>query len=183
MRNYLLLLTGVFLFTFIGCKQEKKAPLPTETENNLEANIVEKNVVPLEEISLEEVQQLMKNDSENIVLINLWATWCAPCVKEMPELVEVYKKYQEKGYEFITISIDKMNKKNRAQEILTDKQAVNKNFIFNGDDLYYFIGTIDDDWQGSLPFSVLLAPGGEKLYRVEGVVDIEKLEQLLSENL
>ncbi len=42
-----------------------------------------------------------------VVLIDVWATWCAPCVKEMPEIVETYRKYHSAGLEVIGISLDK----------------------------------------------------------------------------
>jgi len=42
-----------------------------------------------------------------IVLVDFWATWCGPCVAELPNVLEAYKKYHDKGFEIIGVSLDK----------------------------------------------------------------------------
>lgn len=49
----------------------------------------------------------VKPKKGNYILINFWATWCLPCVREIPDLMDAYKKYRYKGLEIINISLDK----------------------------------------------------------------------------
>lgn len=139
--------------------------------------------VSLNEISLAEAGDLMKNDSKKLRLVNFWATWCGPCIIEFPELVNINRMYRDRDFEFVSVSTDKINKKEKALEILTKKEASNTNYIYSGKDIYELIEVVDKDWQGSLPYTALIAPGGEILYKVEGTFDPPALKMAIVEHL
>ena len=133
--------------------------------------------VGLEEKNLEAIKTLVANPGDKLRLINLWATWCGPCLIEMPELVNTDRMYRDRDFEFITISTDKLIKKEKALELLTKKEASNQNFIYNGEDIYELIEVIDPRWKGSLPYTLLVAPGGEKIYAYEGAIKPQELRK------
>ena len=139
--------------------------------------------VSLKEKSLEEIKMLLNNDGKKYRLINFWATWCGPCIIELPELVNTDRMYRGRDFEFITISTDKPNKKEKALELLTKMEAANQNYIYNGDDIYKLIDVVDENWQGSLPYSVLVAPGGEYVFAKEGVVDLLELRRAIIDQI
>lgn len=142
-----------------------------------------KEPVSLNEISLAEAGDLMKNDSKKLRLVNFWATWCGPCIIEFPELVSINRMYRDRDFEFVSVSTDKINKKEKALEILTKKEASNTNYIYSGKDIYELIEVVDKEWQGSLPYTALIAPGGEILYKVEGTFDPPALKMAIVEHL
>ncbi len=129
-----------------------------------------KDPVTLEEKSLEEIEILVSNPGNKYRLINLWASWCGPCLIELPALVETDRMYRGRDFEFITISTDKPTKKEKALELLTKMEAANQNYLFSGDDIYKLIEVVDENWKGSLPYTLLVAPGGEYVYAKEGVI-------------
>lgn len=133
--------------------------------------------VDLQDIDLAGIGDLMKNDTEKLRFVNVWATWCGPCVTEFPELVSINRMYRARGYEFVSISTDKPGKKDKALEMLKKFEASNPNYIFSGEDIYELIEAVDPEWQGALPYSALIAPGGEILYKVEGMVDLLTLKR------
>ncbi|GJM29420.1 MAG: hypothetical protein DHS20C17_20550 [Cyclobacteriaceae bacterium] len=139
--------------------------------------------VTLEEMNLNQIRELVANSSENYRLINLWATWCGPCLIEMPELVNTDRMYRGRSFEFITISTDKPNKKAKALQILTKMEAANQNYLYNGDDIYELIEVIDKNWKGSLPYTLLIAPGGEIVFANEGIVEPFELRMEIVKNL
>lgn len=139
--------------------------------------------VTLEEKSLDEIKQLVANPGENYRLINLWATWCGPCLIEMPELVNTNRMYRGRDFEFITISTDKPGKKEKALELLTKMEVSNQNYLYSGDDIYELIEVIDENWKGSLPYTLLIAPGGEKVFAQEGIVEPFELRKGIVKNL
>ncbi|UOB19306.1 redoxin domain-containing protein [Abyssalbus ytuae] len=139
--------------------------------------------VSLNEISLPEVGEMIKNDSDKLRLINFWATWCGPCVMEFPELININRMYRDRDFEFISVTTDKMNKKEKALELLKKKEASNVNYIYSGNDVYELIEAVDKNWQGSLPYTVLIAPGGEVLYKVEGTFDPPVLKKTIVDYL
>lgn len=139
--------------------------------------------VAINEINLEEVDALFKNGSGKLRLINLWATWCGPCIMEMPELVTIDRMYRDRDFELILLSTDKKGRKEKALEILTKKEAANTNYIYNGDDVYELIEAVDPEWQGSLPYTALVTTEGEVLYKIEGTFDPPALKLAIVEHL
>jgi len=142
-----------------------------------------KDPVTLEEKNLEEIKTLVNNPGNKYRLINLWATWCGPCLIEMPELVNTDRMYRGRDFEFITISTDKLNRKDKALELLTKMEAANQNYLYSGDDIYKLIDVVDKNWKGSLPYSLLVAPGGDYVYAKEGAIEPFELRKAIVKHL
>jgi hypothetical protein len=101
----------------------------------------------------------------------------------MPELVNTNRMYRGRDFEFITISTDKPGKKEKALELLTKMEVANQNYLYSGDDIYELIEVIDKNWKGSLPYTLLVAPGGEKVFAQEGIIDPFELRKEIVKNL
>ena len=123
-------------------------------------------------IDTEGIKNLIKNDTENLRLINVWATWCGPCVTEFPDFVEMSRMYGGREFELITISADKPDKQEKVAKFLNEKDAAAMtNYLFSKDDKYALIEAIDPEWQGALPYTILVKPGGEIVYAKQGTID------------
>ncbi|GLU55272.1 redoxin domain-containing protein [Dyadobacter frigoris] len=142
-----------------------------------------KEPVNLEVIDDAAIKELLKNDTDKVRLVNIWATWCGPCVTELPEFVEINRMYRRRDFEFITISADKPDKKEKAQELLKKMQASGKNYIYNSEDKYKLIEAVDPKWQGALPYTLLIGPGGKILYRTQGSIVPQQMKKLIVENV
>jgi thiol-disulfide isomerase/thioredoxin len=114
---------------------------------------------------------LASNDSAKLRLINVWATWCGPCVIEFPDLVTINRMYRGRGLEVVTVSADPPEKRDAALAFLKEKQASTRNFVFETGDPYAMIEAVDAEWQGALPHTMLVAPGGKVIYRSEGAFE------------
>jgi len=115
---------------------------------------------------------LAKNDSPKLRLINAWATWCGPCVVEFPELVTINRMYRGRAFEIVTVSADPAPLRADVLKFLKDKQASTRNyFAADSDDHDAMINAVDAEWQGELPHTVLVAPGGRVVYRTRGAFD------------
>lgn len=118
------------------------------------------------------VAALAKNDSDKLRLVNVWATWCGPCVNEMPQLVTMNRMYRKRAFEFVTISMDDLDRKEKALKALNDLHASATNYIFSGEDKDKLVDALDKQgWQGPVPYTMLIAPGGKVLYRHQGEID------------
>jgi len=136
-----------------------------------------KEPVSVEKIDVAGVEALMKNDSEDMLMINIWATWCGPCVSEFPELVDINRMYRQRDFQFITISMDTPDLHEDIAEFLKEQQASNKNYHFSEEDSYALIEAIDPEWAGALPYTVFVKPGGEIFYRQMGEIDPMELKR------
>jgi peroxiredoxin len=141
-----------------------------------------KEKVTIEEIDLEQLKTLIKNDGINHVLINVWATWCGPCVTEFPEFVDMHRMYRNREFEMISISFDDLERKQNAFNFLVKKQASMKNYIIKGD-RYAFIEAISKDWQGALPYTMFIAPGGKIIYGKQGLIEPLALKKVIAESI
>jgi thiol-disulfide isomerase/thioredoxin len=136
--------------------------------------------VTLDEIDASGIKDLIKNSSSGKVrLINFWATWCGPCITEFPDLVIIDRMYRGRSFEFISVSADKQVRKTDALNFLKKQEASNKNYIFNDDDVYKLIEAVDNDWQGALPFTMIIEPGGKVLYKKMDMIDPLEVKKLL----
>ncbi|MEA5461077.1 redoxin domain-containing protein [Arcicella sp. LKC2W] len=142
-----------------------------------------KEPVNMELIDDKGIAELLANKTDKIRLINVWATWCGPCVTEMPEFVTINRMYRRRDFEFITISADKPAKKDKAQELLKKMQASGKNYTYNSEDKYKLIEAIDPKWQGALPYTLLIAPNGKILYRTQGAIVPQEMKRMIVEQV
>ncbi len=141
-----------------------------------------KEPVKLDTITEDGIKELLKNNSGKLRLINVWATWCGPCVAEFPDLVSINRMYRRRDFEFISISADEPSKKDKAFQFLQNQQASNSNYIFNIDNRYKLIEAIDPNWQGALPYTLLVEPGGKIVFAKDGAIDAHDLKKKIVEN-
>ncbi len=125
------------------------------------------------------VRQLLANESEKLRLVNLWATWCGPCVIEFPDLVETHRMFKGRDFEFVSLSADKPEKAPAVEKFLKEQHAAFQNYHFSSPNQDSLLAAIDPQWNGALPYTLLIAPGGEIVFRQAGVVDLLKLRRAI----
>jgi thiol-disulfide isomerase/thioredoxin len=138
-----------------------------------------KEEVTLESIGIAEIEKLISNESDNLRLINVWATWCGPCVTEFPDLMKINQMYRHRGFELITISADNPAKPDIVLEFLKKNHASNRNYIYNSADQYALVEAVDKNWQGAIPYTLLVKPGGEKIYAGFGSIDPLEMKRII----
>src|SRR5690606_21715079 len=92
------------------------------------------------------------------------------------------RMYRRRDFEFISISADLPEKKEKAFEFLKESQASNTNYIYDKEDKYKLIEAIDPKWQGALPYTILVEPGGKIVYAKQGTIDPAAMKKLIVEH-
>ena len=146
--------------------------------------------VTVEKIDAAGVAQLAKNTSNRFRLVNIWATWCAPCVAEFPELVALARRMDMRDFELVTISMDDPKMEPRVKAFLEKNHAApadrlkrhlkaegrtTLNYLYADASTDDLVKALDPEWLGPLPHTVLIAPGGKIVYRHTGAVDPSEL--------
>lgn len=139
--------------------------------------------VTLEMVDAKGIKELVGNDSGKLRLVNVWATWCGACVAEFDELVAINRMYRGRDFEMITISADSPDRKEKALKFLKQKQASCRNYLFESDDKYLLMESVDEESLGGIPYTLLIKPGGEVIYRRLGLVDPLELKRAIVEDL
>jgi len=127
--------------------------------------------VTVQPIDVAGVKALVHNDSDKLRLINVWATWCGPCTVEFPDLVNLNHMYRGREFEVVTISSDPMTREKSLKDFLVKQQASTRNYHFQ-ENAYNLIEAVDPAWEGAIPYTLLVAPGGKVLYRCNGSFDM-----------
>lgn len=132
--------------------------------------------VTLEDLDDALARELRKNPTDKVRLINFWSTTCGPCLAEFPDLVDTYRRFQNRPFELITISLDPQPAAGRALKVLQKFHAAagddtteslqaegrtTNNYRFSGDNHDALAEAIDPSWSGAQPHSVIILPGGE----------------------
>ncbi|SHJ92321.1 Peroxiredoxin [Rubritalea squalenifaciens DSM 18772] len=135
---------------------------------------------------------IAKNDTGKIRLINVWSTTCGPCIAEFPELIDTYERFQMRPFDIVTISIDPAKDAEKVKKFIAKQhlplaprtvESVKKegretnNFHYQSDDLDALADALDTEWQGPIPHTLLVAPGGKILYRHTGQIDVIELRR------
>ncbi len=138
-----------------------------------------KEPVTLDSITEQGIKDLVKNPGDKLRLINVWATWCGPCVAEFEDFITINRMYRSRDFEFISISADDPAAKNKVYKFLQKKQASNTNYLFNIDDKYKLIEAIDPKWQGGLPYTILVEPDGKIVYSKQGQINVAEMKKMI----
>lgn len=131
----------------------------------------EKEPVSLKPLDEATLTKLVKNDTENLLLVNVWATYCGPCVAELPEFVAMNRMYRNRKFQMVTISMDEPEKKADALKFLQSRHVSTTNYLSMLPDRDKLADLLDKEWSGPLPYTLLIAPGGKVLYRKDGPIE------------
>ena len=134
----------------------------------------------IENINESGLRDLIDNRNGKVLLLNIWATWCTPCRKEIPDLIRLSNNYKN-SIDVVGISIDyPEDLKQKILPFLKKNNVTYTNYIsaFRKDeDLINFLNKI---WGGALPASFIYNPEGKLLYFIEGKKDYEFFEELIN---
>lgn len=127
---------------------------------------------------------LQKNDNK-LYVVNFWATWCKPCVMELPEFMEVNKVYQSNPrFKMILVSLDVAKDVETAVRpfLVKNKMAVDVYLLDDNKRMNEWIPAIDKNWSGAIPATVFYR-NGEKLEFIENKMKKSELEQVINKYL
>lgn len=142
-----------------------------------------KEGVSIEMIDAGGVRKIIKNDSEKLRLVNVWATWCGACVIEFPELVTIHRMYRGRDFELITISADSPQRREAVLSFLKKQQASCRNYLFNSEDKYELVEAVGKESFAGIPYTLLIKPGGEIIYGHLGIIDPLELRKAIVQYL
>lgn len=143
----------------------------------------DKEPVAFEEIDAKGLETLKKNATNKLVLLNVFATWCPPCVAEFPELVEIHRTYRMRDFEVVFVSVNDPKDGDAVKSFLNKYHASTRNFLATELDGEKLLASIDKDWQGEIPLSLLIAPGGKVVYKQLGMIDPVEVKKAILEQL
>jgi len=144
---------------------------------------IESQPVQISPAGAENLKALRKNPTGKLLLVNFWATWCAPCVQEMPEIQTMYRMYGHRAFDVVTDSINYPDEQKGALASLVTLHATTRNLILGSTDLYALLAAFDPDWNAAVPYSMLIRPNGDVVYKLQAAIDPLEMRRMIIANL
>lgn len=128
-------------------------------------------------INVDQLNERIKNGSDSTYVVNFWATWCAPCIKELPHFEKLSQNYKTEKLAVLLISVDFKSKMNSTVvPFVKKKNMKNEVFLLNEGNPQEYIDRIEPSWSGSIPAILFIKNGKRKFIESE-----LSYEQLLNE--
>jgi thiol-disulfide isomerase/thioredoxin len=125
-------------------------------------------------IKLDELTTFLTLKSDTTYLINFWATWCKPCIEEMPHFLETEKELSGKNYRFIFISLDFKRQYENLNKWLQTKKMHSEVYLIDEQDYNKWINLVDSSWEGNIPATLIYNPVKNK--RIFKATELSKTE-------
>ena len=145
--------------------------------------------VEVKEVKFDDLDKAVTERKGKVVLVDFWATWCAPCVKKFPHFVELHNKYKDKGLACVSVSMDKEGPKGsydkeKVLKFLKEQGAAFGNFIVLDPDGDEEKLTKRFGKEAGIPFLAMFGKDGKKVWDSEQKkLKDDELEKLLEEQL
>lgn len=107
-------------------------------------------------IKLTALEKRIKNDSDTTYIVNFWATWCKPCVAELPEFDSINRTYKGKKVKVLLVTMDFDDKVAKVDSFLVARKITSEVLLLNETNGNYFIPRISEKWSGALPATLII---------------------------
>ena len=124
----------------------------------------------------------LEQDDGRIYVVNFWATWCAPCVRELPAFEELYENFKDKGVHVLLVSLDDPRQMdNRVIPFVERMQLKSEVLLLDDPNSNRWIPLVSEAWSGAIPATVIYGPGFRDFYERE--FKYEELETIIMSKL
>nr|WP_305121198.1 TlpA disulfide reductase family protein [Pedobacter xinjiangensis] len=108
-------------------------------------------------LTVDQLEKRINQGKDTIYVVNFWATWCAPCIKELPHFEKLQASYKSQPLKVLLISLDFKSKMNSSVvPFVRKKQLKNEVFLLNESNAQQYIDRISKEWSGALPATLIV---------------------------
>lgn len=163
------MLGGVLLYDFLQPGDPDDSDSPAQAP-------VELHSIPLTD--LDKRQTVLRDWQRQLLVVNFWAPWCAPCRREIPSLIKVHDEYKSKGVSILGIAYDNESQVRR----FADEYNINYPLFLSSNRAAMYNAALGNP-SGSLPFTALLDRELRIIYRHNGELTLDELRAQLEQHL
>lgn len=125
-------------------------------------------------LNIDQLNERIKNGKDSTYVVNFWATWCAPCIKELPHFEKLNAEFKAEKLAVLLVSVDFKSKlKSAVIPFVKRKNMKSEVFLLNESSPQEYIDRIDKSWSGSIPATLFIK--GDKRTFIESEFTYEQL--------
>lgn len=133
-------------------------------------------------VNFGELEPRLKTQSDSVILVNFWATWCVPCVKELPEFEKIAKLYADRGVKVLLVSLDNpAHLQSRLLPFIEKYNLQSEILLLDDTRSNQWIPKVDESWSGAIPATVIFNRNSRSFY--EKAFTYEELEAIVRSKL
>lgn len=165
------ILSLILLVILLSCKNDANENSTVAADLQKESKIE----LDLTVYDFEGLRPYLKTMTDSVYVVNFWATWCAPCIKEMPYFEAINKKYKNKGVKVTLVSLDFPRKyESHLKPFIKKNKLTSEVVVLNDPDSNSWIPEINPDWSGAIPATLIFSKDNRAFY--EQPFTFEELE-------
>lgn len=176
----------LFLIVVLSCKNDTSGPQLVESTEVLESAkevVVDVSDINLEIYDYDGLEPLINKKDDKIHVVNFWATWCAPCVKELPYFEAINEKYKDDNVDVLLVSLDFPKNYDTKLKPFIEAHDLKSNVVaFDDTNQNRWIPAINESWSGAIPATIIYKGNKRQFYErsfTQEELEIE-LKQFLS---
>jgi len=174
MKNIIILLLLILLQS---CNTNRKDTVVSKNKAIVENKEIYEIEIPIYDFS--ELEPLLNKKNDTTYVVNFWATWCKPCIKELPFFEQLGKQYASKNVKVILVSLDFPDKlETQVIPFVKARDLKSEVVLLDDPDANNWIPKVDKDWSGAIPATLIYNDKGRNFY--EKSFTFEELETELN---
>lgn len=132
-------------------------------------------------VKFDKLQQLRNSDADTLYVVNFWATWCGPCIKEMPYFEAVNKQYQNQPVRVILVSMDAKQDLQKVKAFMQRRKIASDVWLLDETDANTWIDQLEPQWSGAIPATILFNNKRKQYHFVEKELKQDELQNLVQQ--
>lgn len=150
---------------------------PTAVTATEEVSVIDSLRIPV--LNYAQLKPMLHKDNDTTYVVNFWATWCVPCVEELPYFLSLDSLHQDKPFKLLLVSLDfKKDYLRKTQPFVLERNLLDNVVILEDRNANFWIGDIDAEWGGSIP-ATLVYKGKERVFLERTFDNVYQLSQLI----
>lgn len=126
-------------------------------------------------VKYDQVQKMLDASSDNVRVFNFWATWCGPCIKELPYFD---KANDMENVEVFLVSLDFIQDEEKVKKFVSKKRLTSKVMLLNEKDYDSYMGKVNQNWSGAIPATLFVDTDGDKHFYEQPFSESELNEKI-----
>jgi len=133
-------------------------------------------------VNFDQLDPYLHRSNDTIYLVNFWAIWCAPCIRELPAIAAVEQKYANEKFKILLVSLDfSKDLESRLEPFLKSENITSTVFLLNDPNQNIWIDKVDPNWSGEIPFTLIYGKHFRESY--SHPFTFEELDSIINQKL